>query len=562
MRKYPSKACDGGYIATPVYAPYGGRIRWWWWRLFSTKLELAKVAIIGLACKLKATIVVSLALVEAVGGERTKVVLARVVDGSSDEYKSYSRLKVTEEMEEGAIENGKGVVHGSEAQLLECLHGEVLVVQGVGVQEALECFIVHKRLHSEYLNMKLVTIFLCAKQFGIAGALETLCGQAYGAQQYQKLGTYTYCSIICLIPVCIPICILWIFMDKLLVLMGQDPEIAMVAGKYAIWLIPALFAYPFLQSLVRYFQCQILILPMFLSSSAALCLHIPLCWTLLYKTKLGIIGAALSAGSASWLNVILLGVYMRYSSSCAKSRAFIFEDIFLCIKEFFSYGIPSAVMVCLEWWSLEILILLSGVLPNSMLETSVLSICLTITALHFFIPYGISAAASTRVSNELGAGNPQAARLSVIVAMVIAAIESITVAIALFSCRHVLGYLFSNEKQVANYVAEMIPLLCISVLMDSLQAVLSGVARGTGWQHIGAYVNLGAFYLVGIPLATVLCFALNLRGKGLWIGVLAGATVQASLLALVTGLTNWQKQANNARERMFGGAIIKDNESA
>ena len=58
--------------------------------------------------------------------------------------------------------------------------------------------------------------------------------------------------------------------------------------------------------------------------------------------------------------------------------------------------------------------------------------------------------------------------------MVIAAIESITVAIALFSCRHVLGYLFSNEKQVVNYVAEMIPLLCISVLMDSLQAVLSG----------------------------------------------------------------------------------------
>ncbi|XWS30760.1 hypothetical protein CRYUN_Cryun23aG0017100 [Craigia yunnanensis] len=407
-----------------------------------------------------------------------------------------------------------------------------------------------------------VTLFLCAKQFGTAGALETLCGQAYGAQQYQKLGTYTYCSIICLIPVCIPICILWIFMDKLLVLLGQDPEIAMEAGRYVIWLIPALFAYPFLQSFVRYFQCQSLILPMFLSSSAALCLHIPLCWTLVYKTKLGIIGAALSAGSALWLNVILLGIYMRYSSSCAKSRALIFKDIFLCIKEFFSYGLPSALMLCLEWWSSELLILLSGLLPNAMLETSVLSVCLTIVSLHFFVPYGISAAASTRVSNELGAGNPQAARLSVIVVMVIAAIEPIIVAVALFSCRHVFGYIFSDEKQVVNYIAEMIPLLCISVIMDSIQAVLSGVARGTGWQHIGAYVNLGAFYLVGIPLACVLCFALNLRGKGLWIGLVAGATVQASLLAIITGLTNWQKQASNARERMFEGAITTNNESA
>lgn len=58
--------------------------------------------------------------------------------------------------------------------------------------------------------------------------------------------------------------------------------------------------------------------------------------------------------------------------------------------------------------------------------------------------------------------------------MVIAAIEPIIVAIALFSCRHKFGYLFSNEQKVVNYIAEMIPLLCISLLVDSLQAVLSG----------------------------------------------------------------------------------------
>ncbi|XP_022759955.1 protein DETOXIFICATION 14-like [Durio zibethinus] len=398
--------------------------------------------------------------------------------------------------------------------------------------------------------------------FGIAGALETLCGQAYGAQQYQKLGTYTYCSMISLILVCIPICLVWIFMDKLLILMGQDPEIAMEAGKYAIWLIPALLAYPLLQSLIRYFQCQSLILPMFLSSCAALCLHIPLCWTLVYKTELGLVGAALSTGLVLWFNVILLGIYMRYSSSCEKSRAINFNNIFLCIKEFFRYGLPSTVMVCLEWWSFELLILLSGLLPDSELETSVLSICITITSLHYFVPYGVSAAASTRVSNELGAGNPQAARLSVIVAMIIAVIEPIMVAIALFSCRHVLGCLFSDEKEVVNYIAEMIPLLCISVFMDSIQAVLSGVARGTGWQKIGAYVNLGAYYLVGIPVAAALCFALNLRGKGLWIGILSGSTVQASLLAIITAFTNWRKQASNARERMFERLITADDESA
>lgn len=70
----------------------------------------------------------------------------------------------------------------------------------------------------------------------------------------------------------------------------------------------------------------------------------------------------------------------------------------------------------------------------------------------------------------------------------------------------------------------------------------SGIARGSGWQSIGAYVNLGAFYLVGLPVGVVLGFPLRLRGKGLWIGIVAGSIVQSALLALVTGFTNWSKQ--------------------
>lgn len=69
-----------------------------------------------------------------------------------------------------------------------------------------------------------------------------------------------------------------------------------------------------------------------------------------------------------------------------------------------------------------------------------------------------------------------------------------------------------------------------------------GVARGCGWQHLGAYVNLSAFYLLGIPLAAVLGFWVKLRGKGLWIGIQAGAMVQTILLAIITVCTNWEKQ--------------------
>lgn len=42
----------------------------------------------------------------------------------------------------------------------------------------------------------------------MAGALDTICGQTFGAKQYHKLGTYTLCAIISLTLVCLPIALL------------------------------------------------------------------------------------------------------------------------------------------------------------------------------------------------------------------------------------------------------------------------------------------------------------------------------------------------------------------
>ena len=74
--------------------------------------------------------------------------------------------------------------------------------------------------------------------------------------------------------------------------------------------------------------------------------------------------------------------------------------------------------------------------------------------------------------------------------------------------------------------------------------VIAGIARGCGWQHIGAYVNLGAFYLCGIPVAAALGFKTQLRGRGLWIGIQIGASVQTILLCIITSCTNWEKQVS------------------
>ncbi|KAI9120170.1 hypothetical protein K1719_008818 [Acacia pycnantha] len=414
-------------------------------------------------------------------------------------------------------------------------------------------------LSSSSLAISLAGVTGLSFLMGLATGLETLCGQAYGAQQYQKLGTLTHTAIFSLILISLPLSLVWINIEKILVFIGQDPLISHEAAKFIIWLVPALFGFAVLQPLVKYYQMQSLVLPMLISSFFSLVLHVPLCWVLVFKSGLHALGAALAISISTWANVIILWLYMRFSSSCAKTRAPISMDLFKSVGQFFRYAVPSAVMICLEWWSFELLILLSGLLPKPQLETSVLSICLNTISTLYCIPLGVGAAASTRISNELGAGNPEAARVSVAVTMCIAVMETTIVSTTLFGCRHVYGYTFSNEKEVIDYVTFMAPLVCLSIILDSIQGVLSGIARGCGWQHIGAYVNLGAFYLCGIPVAAALSFWAKLGGKGLWIGIQCGSFVQTLLLSIITCRINWEQEARDARRRSLDEPFLVEN---
>ncbi|MCD9643394.1 hypothetical protein HAX54_030843 [Datura stramonium] len=83
-----------------------------------------------------------------------------------------------------------------------------------------------------------------------------------------------------------------------------------------------------------------------------------------------ILGAAVAIGISMWLNVIILALYMRLSPACAKTHAPMSWEIVKGVREFFQFAIPSAIMICLEWWSYELMILLSGLcrIPNLKLQ--------------------------------------------------------------------------------------------------------------------------------------------------------------------------------------------------
>ncbi|XP_056166315.1 protein DETOXIFICATION 16-like [Syzygium oleosum] len=209
---------------------------------------------------------------------------------------------------------------------------------------------------------------------GMASALDTFCGQSYGSKQYHMLGIHKQRAMIVLLIASIPLAIIWANTGQILLFFKQDPQISAEAGSYALFMIPSIFAYALLQCHVRFLQTQNNVIPLMVISGVTALLHIFICWFLVFNSGLGNKGAALANSISYWINVLLMAIYVRISPSCKRTWTGFSKEAVHGIFAFLKLAIPSAVMLCFEMWSFEMMVLLSGLLPNPKLEMSVLSI--------------------------------------------------------------------------------------------------------------------------------------------------------------------------------------------
>ncbi|XP_061354335.1 protein DETOXIFICATION 19-like [Gastrolobium bilobum] len=387
-----------------------------------------------------------------------------------------------------------------------------------------------------------------AVMVGLSGALETLCGQGFGAKEYRVLGIYLQASCIISLIFSIIISIIWFYTEHILVLLHQSHDIAKTAALYTKFLVPGIFAYGILQNILRFLQTQSVVTPLVVFSAIPLLVHILIAYALIHWTDLSFKGAPIAASISLWISIPLLAYYVMYAKKFKQTWEGFSMHSFHYIFTNLKLALPSAAMVCLEYWAFEIMVFLAGILPNPEITTSLIAICANTELIAYLITYGLSAAASTRVSNELGAGHPDRAKNAMSVTLKLSLLLGLCFVLALAFGHNIWIQLFTSSSAIKEEFASVAPFLAISILLDSVQGVLSGVARGCGWQHLAAFVNLAAFYLIGLPISCLLAFKTNLLYKGLWIGLICGLVCQTGALLLLTRRAKWTK-VNLSRDK-------------
>ncbi|KAK8585837.1 hypothetical protein V6N13_050807 [Hibiscus sabdariffa] len=396
---------------------------------------------------------------------------------------------------------------------------------------------------------------------GLATGMESVCGQAFGSRNMLLASLTLRRTILMLLLTSVPIGLIWINLEPIMLSFNQDPDIAKVASLYCRLATPDLIANSLLQPLRIYLRSKGTNWPLMWSAFVSTVFHVPITIILTFYLRLGVTGIAISTFITNFNTLFLLLCYMFYTRSTT-SMAYDESihmplsppppsDTALIGKEWgvlLRLSIPSCIAVCLEWWWYEFMTILSGNLSEPRVALATSAIVIQTTSMMYTLPTALSASASTRVGNELGAGRPTKAKLVATVAIGLALVTSFFGLIGTILGRQAWGRVFTKDNQVLELTMTVLPIIGLCELANCPQTTSCGILRGSARPGIGATINFYSFYMVGAPLAVVLGFVCRLGFEGLCYGLLAAQIACVVSILTVIFKTDWEQESLRASD--------------
>ncbi|KAI9464659.1 MATE efflux family protein [Boletus coccyginus] len=382
---------------------------------------------------------------------------------------------------------------------------------------------------------------------GGGSALDTLGSQAFtGGMRKTDLSIHLQRCVVLLWALFIPVGVLWFFMEPVLLAIGEPASLCKDVQDIMRILIFAAPGFIAFESLKKYLQCQGIMRASTLVLIVVWPINLALNVVLVHHTPLGMLGCPIALSITYWLAFILLAIVTWLSpthkangtwASLQPSAVFNYKSC----RGFLGLALPGILMVGTEWAAFEIVALAAGRL--GVLALAGQSVIMTTDQIIATIPFGFGVVTSNRIGNLIGAKTAIGARA--------AAHASALVSVLILQQ---FGYLYSDDEDVVRVVSQVMPLVASFQIADGLANSCGGVLRGQGRQHLGAFFNIIAYYVLALPIGITLAFRQHLGLQGLWIGQVIGLfTLGISEYGVVCFGTDWNKEvekgiARNAEE--------------
>ena len=400
------------------------------------------------------------------------------------------------------------------------------------------------------LGNMLINMICFSIGMGLNGAIDTLVSQAYGDKEYYLWGCYLNRGrIIQALFFALETTIL-MFTKEILLILGQSHESSEAARIYVISILPGMFAMSQFETVRRYLQAMgNYNLSLYIQSTTSL-LHILWSYVLVSIFDFGLIGSAISTCLTYWINLIVITLFLKFKKNLVPlgaTHAFN-SDSLKNWPQYLKFGVPSALMMWLEWWGFEVLSIFSGWLSVEELSANI--ILINMTGFLFNFSLGISYVAGNLVGNSLGEIKPNKAKKYFTTSLILVSHWAVFIIIFVNIFKSYIPLIYTQQQDVVDNVIKTLPAFSIMIFFDYLQGVEAGSLKAIGYQTYGFIVCLVGYWVFTVPCAYLFAFHLNLRIVGIWIGVPIGSMFTAISFAAIIFSINWNKLAANIQERI------------
>lgn len=375
---------------------------------------------------------------------------------------------------------------------------------------------------------------------GLVAAVAPLAAQAFGARDPRGVRRALRVGVWAAILTGVPLTAFQFCGEGLLVVLGQSPENAAVAGRYLAglgWsLIPA-----WVFMAIRGFMGAVnRPEPALWITLAAVPSNFVLAWALIHGEfglpRLDVLGAGVAT---TLVNIGMCAVALLICVTRPPFKKYrIMGRFWRFDAPLFStlcrLGLPISGAYLVEFGVFGGAGLLMGTIGTTALAAH--QITLQIAAILFMVPFGISLAATVRVGHAVGRGDPEGSRRAGIAALVLGAAFMVLMTAVIAATRHVLPPLFlgtvtPDTAATAALIATLLLVGPVFFVFDGIQTIGAGALRGLNDTRVPFLIAIFSFWGIGFTLCWVLGIHTVLGPLGVWLGLSAGLIAQAVLLA-------------------------------
>ena len=374
---------------------------------------------------------------------------------------------------------------------------------------------------------------------GLTSAVAPLAAQAFGAHEPRMVRRALRVGLWASLILGAPLLVIQLQGERILLVLGQEPEAARLAGLYLAGLAWSMVPSWWFIAVRSFMGAVNRPEPALWITLAAIPINTLLAYALIFGAfgfpRLEMTGAGVATTLVN-IGMCAAGFWVSYTQHPFRKYRVLgrfWRADWPLLWKLVVVGAPISGSFLLEYGLFASAAVMIGWLGTTQLAAH--QIALQVAAIVFMVPLGISMAATVRVGQAVGRNDPASTRRAGFAAIGLAAGFMSMMVVLIVALRHVIPLAFLNAGEGDADATIMLAATLLTIgstffIVDGIQTVAAGALRGLNDTRVPMAFAAVSFWAVGFVASYALGFPAQLGVAGVWIGFTLGLVLYAVLL--------------------------------